>query len=182
MFSITGMSFAFSVTAQSNDFSFWSSGFNLTYEERTLEGFLKNPQAQQGNPVSFTSLQCFLKQLKTLVGCLHWNKRSWDLLESTAIFHIGYHSSPVLIQGRADCKHQEAEINTCNHSRSEICYIFSQSSMTASCPCQKRQQGHFRSLHSSTAAGTAQHPKEWLSSRGTVLRDGRKSLPTENHL
>lgn len=116
----------------------------------------KKPQAQQSNPVGFISLQGFLKQFKTLAVCLHWSR---SLLESTARFPMGYHSSPVLVQGRADW-HQEAEVNTFNHSRGQMCYIFSQSSMKASCPCQKKQ-GHFRALHSSTAAGAAQHPQEW---------------------
>lgn len=158
MFSITGMSVAFSVHCPKEWFQFLVLKIQPDMWGKNTGRLFKKPQAQQSNPVSFISLQGFLKQLKTLAVCLHWSR---SLLESTARFPMGYHSSPVLVQGRADWKHQEAEVNTFNHSRSQICYIFSQSSMKASCPCQKKQQGHFRALHSSTAAGAAQHPQEW---------------------
>lgn len=145
-------------TAQRNDLSFWSSGFNLTCEERTLEGFLKKPQAQQSNPGGFISLHCFLKQLKTLVVCLHWSR---SLLESTVGFHMGFHSSPVLVQGRAGWKHQEAKVNTCIIQEVKFATSSPNRPGKASCPCRKKHQGHFRALHSSTAAGAAQHPQEW---------------------
>lgn len=163
MFSITGMSVTFSVHCPKEWFQFLVLKLQPDmWGKNTGRLFKKKPQAQQNNPVGFISLQGFLKQLKTLAV---------SLLESAAKFPMGYHSSPVLVQGRADWS---KEVNTFNHSRSQTCYIFSQSSMKASCPCQKKQQGHFRALHSTLRSGRGLAQQQGL--------EGRKLLPTANHL
>lgn len=113
-------------------------------------------------------LNGFLKHLlthssKSLVFCLHWAR---SLLESTAGFHTGFHRSAVLVQGQAEWKYQESKINIQNHSRSEICRIFSQFSMKASCPSQARETGSKPPSELHTAALQLIHLTACRSQRG----------------